>query len=160
MTDEEQSKFDPQGIFDHSELQESYADSMETFLEAAGVDAVYGVPVEHNDNMIIPAAEVLGVLGIGFGGGGGYGAPTADKKEADYGGGKGGGGGGRVFSRPVAVIISSPQGVRVEPVVDITKLGLAALTALGFMVGTVFSMRSHRRVARDFRKQLKEARGG
>jgi uncharacterized spore protein YtfJ len=49
--------------------------------------------------------------------------------------GFGGGGGGRVFSRPVAVIIAAPEGVRVEPVVDVTKIGLAALTAAGFMFG-------------------------
>jgi len=40
-----------------------------------------------------------------------------------------------VFSRPVAVIIAAPEGVRVEPVVDVTKIGLAALTAAGFMFG-------------------------
>jgi hypothetical protein len=32
----------------------------------------------------------------------------------------------------------------VEPVVDITKIGLAALTALGFMVGMMFRMSSRR----------------
>jgi uncharacterized spore protein YtfJ len=49
--------------------------------------------------------------------------------------GMGGGGGGRVFSRPVAVIVASPEGVRIEPVVDPTKIVLAALTTVGFMAG-------------------------
>lgn len=158
MTDETPKKVDPTGIFDHSEMQKSFDESMNRFLDAAGVDAAYGQPVQHGDNMIIPAAEVLGTLGIGYGGGGGYASPQEGKPEPEYGGGKGGGGGGKVFSRPVAVIISSGQGVRVEPVFDITKLGLAALTAAGFMIGTIFSMRSYRKVARDFKKQLKEAR--
>ncbi len=48
------------------------------------------------------------------------------------GGGVGGGGGGRTLSRPVASIVVDPNGVRVEPIVDVTKLWLAALTAAGF----------------------------
>ncbi len=43
----------------------------------------------------------------------------------------GGGGGGFAQSRPVAVIVIDRDGVRVEPVVDVTKLGLAALTVFG-----------------------------
>jgi uncharacterized spore protein YtfJ len=56
------------------------------------------------------------------------------------GGGGGGGGGGRVFSRPVAVVVASPEGVRVEPVLDVTKIALAALTAGGFMLATLARM--------------------
>jgi hypothetical protein len=44
----------------------------------------------------------------------------------------------------VAVVVASPEGVRVEPVVDITKIALAGLTALGFMVGMMFRMSSRR----------------
>jgi uncharacterized spore protein YtfJ len=54
--------------------------------------------------------------------------------------GSGGGGGGRILSRPVAVVIASPEGIRVEPVLDITKIALAGLTAMGFMVGMMFRM--------------------
>jgi hypothetical protein len=50
-----------------------------------------------------------------------------------------------VFSRPVAVIIASPEGVRVEPVVDVTKIALAALTAAGFMVGMLLRMNRPRK---------------
>jgi uncharacterized spore protein YtfJ len=56
------------------------------------------------------------------------------------GGGGGGGGGGRVLSRPVAIIIASPDNVRVEPVVDVTKISLAALTAGGFILGMLLRM--------------------
>jgi len=104
------------------------------FLAAASVDAVYGQPVKKGDLLIIPAAEV--VAGLGFGVGYGYGSGKAEENSGEgTGGGGGGGGGGRVFSRPVAVIIASPEGVRVEPVLDLTKIALAGLTAGAFMVG-------------------------
>jgi uncharacterized spore protein YtfJ len=95
-------------------------------------------------------------MGFGLGYGFGY-APKSETSEdepsesaesqeseaqATSGGGSGGGGGGTGFSRPVAVIIASPQGVRVEPVFDITKVILAALTAVGFMIGMVARMRN------------------
>jgi uncharacterized spore protein YtfJ len=63
--------------------------------------------------------------------------------------GNGGGGGGRILSRPVAVVIASPEGVRVEPVVDITKVALAGLTALGFMIGMMFRMSRRRHALRS-----------
>jgi uncharacterized spore protein YtfJ len=56
------------------------------------------------------------------------------------GSGGGGGGGGRIFSRPVAVVVSSPEGVHVHEVVDPTKIALAAITASGFMVSMLFRM--------------------
>lgn len=111
---------------------------MEDFLDPAHVEAVYGEPVQNGEFMVIPTAEILSV--VGFGMGSGYGSST-DEGEDNVGGGSGGGGGGRVLSRPVAVVIASPEGVRVEPVVDVTKLGLAALTAFGFMFGMVSRMR-------------------
>ncbi len=107
--------------------------TMDTFLSKADVKAVYGAPIQKDDSVIIPAAEILATAG--FGGGE---AKDADEKG---GGGSGTGGGGRVFSRPVAVIIATPNGVRVEPVLDVTKIGLAALTAAGFMLATLMRMR-------------------
>ena len=58
---------------------------------------------------------------------------TEGNEDAEGGGG-GGGGGGKTLSRPVAVVIASPEGVRVEPVYDITKIYMAAITAAGFML--------------------------
>ncbi|MFZ6026700.1 MAG: hypothetical protein ACOYYS_03205 [Chloroflexota bacterium] len=126
--------------------------TMETFLSAASVDAVFAKPVKAGDTVIIPAAEVLSGMGFGMGGGGGTGPVGADaddeeqEEKADQttmagGSGVGGGGGGRILSRPVAIVIASPEGVRVEPVVDVTKIGLAMFTALGFMVGMLARMR-------------------
>lgn len=112
-------------------------ETLEYFLEAADVNAVYGEPIESGDTLIIPTAEVVAVMGFGVGSG--YGA-NAEGEGANEGGGGGGGGGGKILSRPVAVIISSSEGVRVEPVVDATKIALAALTAAGFMMTMIMRM--------------------
>jgi uncharacterized spore protein YtfJ len=107
------------------------------------VRVVYGEPIQHDDTIIIPTAEVL--CGLGFGVGSGRGSNTEeDSDKPASGSASGGGGGGRILSRPVAVVVASPEGVRVEPVVDITKIALAGLTALGFMVGMMFRMSSRR----------------
>jgi uncharacterized spore protein YtfJ len=122
---------------------ERFQDTMEEFLAAADVRVVYGEPIEHDDTMIIPTAEVLCGLGFGVGSGGATSTENNPDKPSQ-GSGSGGGGGGRILSRPVAVVIASSEGVRVEPVVDITKIALAGLTALGFMVGMMFRMSSRR----------------
>ncbi len=120
-----------------------FQDTMDEFLAAADVRVVYGEPIQHDETMIIPTAEVL--CGLGFGvGSGGASSSEHDQEKPSQGSGSGGGGGGRILSRPVAVVIASPEGVRVEPVVDITKIALAGLTALGFMVGMMFRMSSRR----------------
>lgn len=121
---------------------EMYQDTVEEFLAAADVRVVYGEPIQHDDTLIIPTAEVL--CGMGFGVGSGSGTFTDNPEKPGQGSGSGGGGGGRILSRPVAVVVASPEGVRVEPVVDITKIALAALTAVGFMVGMMFRMSSRR----------------
>lgn len=125
-------------------------DTMEEFLAASDVSVVYGEPIEHDDTVIIPTAEVLCVMGFGVGAGSGNGTGTEqDPNKPWQGSGSGGGGGGRILSRPVAVVVASPEGVRVEPVVDITKIALAGLTALGFMVGMMFRMSSRRHALPD-----------
>src|SRR5262249_7983560 len=74
-------------------------------------------------------------VGMGMGGGGGRGRTGATETEretsAGEGEGVGGGGGGR--GRPVAAIVISRDGVRVEPILDITKGALAGITTCGFM---------------------------
>ncbi len=72
-------------------------------------------------------------VGAGVGGG-------KSSKDENVGGGNGAGGGGRVLSRPVAAIVITPSGVRVEPIVDATKLGMAALTAAGFCLAMIARM--------------------
>lgn len=108
---------------------------MDSLHAAASVEAVFGAPVKQRDTLIIPAAEVVAVSGFGVGQG--FGGPG--------GAGGGGGGGGSAYARPVAVIIVSPEGVRVEPIFDYTKIALAGVTFAAFAVGMLARLRQARR---------------
>ena len=57
---------------------------------------------------------------------------------------KRGGGGGSTMARPVASIIVGPDGVRVEPIFDITKIVVAFFTTFFSMMITVGKMRKFR----------------
>ena len=120
--------------------------TLDRFLDAASVDMVFGEPIEYGNSLIIPSAELVAGLGFGVGSG----SSSRPKEELKAGeeqredknaGGSGGGGGGKILSRPVAVIVASPDGVVVKPVIDTTKIALAALTAAGFMFGMFVRMR-------------------
>jgi uncharacterized spore protein YtfJ len=98
--------------------------------------AVYSDPITAGEYTIITASEVTVSLGMGFG----YGAGSAPSDEheghghepaASEGAGGGGGGGGMAAARPVAAIVVGPGGVQVQPIVDVTKIVLAWLTAFG-----------------------------
>ena len=117
----------------HSPLQ-AVQTTLDKFLSAANIEAVYAPPIHEGENVIIPAAEILSIAGFGMGGG------SQDTGENENAAGGGGGGGGRVLSRPVAVIVISPAGVRVEPILDLTKIVLAVLTTLGFMIAMLNRM--------------------
>lgn len=106
-------------------------ESHEELLKTAGPDMVYGRPIKSGDTIIIPTSEVLVFSGFGYGSGYGQGF-EGEGAEPSEGGGGGGGGGGKTLSRPVAVVIVSPEGVRVEPIYDVTKVYMAAITAAGF----------------------------
>ena len=111
--------------------------TMDKFLSAASVDAVVGQPIREGENIVIPTAEVLSFAGFGLGSGTGSQGPGENENT---GSGGGGGGGGRVLARPVAAIIVSPAGVRVEPIVDATKIALAVFTTAGFMAAMIARM--------------------
>jgi uncharacterized spore protein YtfJ len=132
-------------VVDLSQTFDDVNSTMKAFIESASVDKVYGAAVEVGETKIIPTSENLVVMG--FGAGGGYGesefegeeSPTGSEGKGE-GGGMGGGGGGKTLSRPVAVVIASPEGVRVEPVADRTKVIMAAITAAGFVAGMFLRM--------------------
>ena len=111
-------------------------------LEGARVDAVFGHPVERGEATVIPCAEVFAGFGMGFGSG------TSTGESAAQAGGQGGGMGGGARGRPVAVVIIAQDGVRVEPVVDVTKLALAGLTTMGFTLAWLARLSSAGRRAR------------
>lgn len=144
MSDEINLTPDYDMIENPAQAVEAVQETLERFLETANVDRVYGEPIQHGEYLIIPSAEIL--VGLGFGTGYGAGQGERDEAGSTPGGlGGGGGGGGRVLSRPVAVIVASPEGVRVQEVVDPTKIALAALTAAGFMFGMMAKMLRPRR---------------
>ncbi len=104
-------------------------------FSAAQPGAVFGEPVVQGAYTVITASEVK--AGGGFGFGRGFGPATAPVAPGETGqppapetlGGGGGGGGGWSAGRPVAIVVISPEGVRVRPVVDVTKLLIAAVSA-------------------------------
>lgn len=130
------------------ETARAVLDKLDRLFDAANPEAVFAAPVSAEGRTVITAAEVLVWAGAGGGGGGGGSRPGAETPAAETGEaaeeraengpsegyGVGVGGGGSALARPVAVIIIDGQGVRVEPVVDVTKIALAALTALGSML--------------------------
>ncbi len=120
--------------FDIERTMDSIHDTLDQFVATADVNAVYGEAIEHENHLIIPAAEVVSFLGFGIGGGSG-------DSEGGRGTGVGGGGGGKAFARPVAVIVASEHGVTVKPVVDFSKIYLTAFTALGFITAAWLRMR-------------------
>jgi uncharacterized spore protein YtfJ len=125
-------------LFDPTNSIATVDKMLDRFFETARVEAVYGSPVQNGDTMVIPSAEVFSGMGFGVGTGGALGKDTADQGIA---GGGGGGGGGSVIARPVAAIVITPNSVRIEPIVDVTKIALAALTAVGFMIGMMARMK-------------------
>ncbi len=102
-------------------------------FDMAKPSAVFGEPLQKGEYTVITASEVALGMGLGSGVGSGSSEPEEDEENAapSSGSGGGGGGGGGGWSRPVAVISVGPNGVEVEPVVDVTKLGLAFLTMIG-----------------------------
>lgn len=128
--------------------QEQGAELMEKLIAVAQPGAVYGAPVTSGDYTVITASEVSVSMGFGYGVGGGMSSqPAAGEDESqsgeagDVGGGGGGGGGGLSIGRPVAVIAIGPQGVHVEPVVDVTKVALAFFTTALSMLLMLGKMR-------------------
>lgn len=84
-------------------------------LMSVSADRVFAEPVRIGDRVVIPAASIEFSGGFGFGG--------------DTNSNGGGGGGGHQAGRPVAIIEAGPEGVRVKPVIDFTRVGLTLVAA-------------------------------
>lgn len=135
-------------------LKESIADReagiefLDRIYEIAQPNAILSEPVTQGDYTVITATEVSLGIGYGFGAGGGSsteGGQEETAEESAEGFGSGGGGGGGVAARPVAAIEIGPHGVRVEPIVDPTKIAIAFFTAFGAMFMMLNRMRKQAR---------------
>lgn len=123
--------------------QKSANELMGRLFDVTRPDAVYSQPITVGEHTIITASEYTAGMGVGYGGGGGTGPADESEettKASGYGGG--GGGGGTTMARPVATIIISPSGVRVEPIVDVTKIAITMFTALGAMAMALRKMKA------------------
>lgn len=97
--------------------------------EAASPDAVFGKPIQQGETTVITANAVT--VGLGYGVGGSLHSKTkADNDDYQEVNG-GGGGGGSTRARPVAVITIGKEGVKVEPIIDITRICLAFFSMFG-----------------------------
>ena len=92
------------------DLQKRFADMQ----SKAGVQAVFGDPIQLDGRTVIPVASVQ----YGFGMGGGTG-PGKDKDTEAPGGG---GGGGGVRIEPIALIEAVDGTIRVQPIINVTKI--------------------------------------
>ncbi len=122
--------------------QESANQLISKLFDVTRPDAVFSQPVTVGDHTVITASEYTAGMGVGYGGGGGTGPATAEATHEPLGYGGGGGGGGATTARPVATIIISPDGVRVEPIVDVTKIAITMFTALGAMAMALRKMKA------------------
>jgi uncharacterized spore protein YtfJ len=126
--------------------QKQSVDVINKLFEVAEPAKTFGKPVKSGDYTIITASEAYVAMGVGFGVGLGTektneGAEEQVQATDEVDGGGGGGGGGVAVGRPVAAISVGPDGVRVEPVVDVTKIALAFFTMLGSMLIMLGKMR-------------------
>ena len=121
------------GSTPNAEQAQGYHEQLMEKLFAAGqAGAVFGEPVASGAYTVITASEVASGGAFGFGSGS---APVQAPRTAEDGrdsgiaAGGGAGGGGGATGRPVAAIIIGPDGVKVQPVADATKIALAAIAA-------------------------------
>lgn len=118
----------------------------------ASASAVFSDPVIHGETAVIPCAEIFAGMGMGFGSGSG------NEPDGDSGSGGGGGGGGGASARPVAAIIIRPGEVRIEPIVDMTKIVLAGITTAAFVLSWLFRLnRTARKKGKPSFKEVQKA---
>lgn len=129
-------------VADPQAAREMGEEFIQKIFGAGQPGTVFSAPVVSGAYTIITASEVLAAGGFGFGYGSGSvpgatsatptgeAGPVATSQDgAGSGSGGGGGGGGGSSGRPVAAIVIGPDGVKIEPIVDVTKIGLAAIGA-------------------------------
>jgi uncharacterized spore protein YtfJ len=86
-------------------------------ISNVGAERIFRDPVHVGDRVVITAAalDIAGGMGVGNG------------IDNQGNGGGGGGAGGRTEGRPVAAIDIGPEGVRIHPIIDFTRIGVTLL---------------------------------
>jgi uncharacterized spore protein YtfJ len=118
-------------VADPREMRELGQEFIHKIFAATQPGTVFSAPVVSGPYTIITASEVAAARGFGFGSGP-TNAPdgaTANGQARQAAGSGGGGGGGGSSGRPVAAIVIGPDGVKIQPLVDPTKIALAAIGA-------------------------------
>ena len=107
--------------------------------EKADVDACFGEPVAIEGHTVIPVAKVAYGFGMGIGRTTAAEEETAGEIEGQAaeeanGDGSSGAGGGGVLAQPFAVVEVTPEGTRVQAIIDEQKVTLAAGLLAGWAV--------------------------
>jgi uncharacterized spore protein YtfJ len=107
--------------------------------EKADVDACFGEPVTIEGRTVIPVAKVTYGFAMGIGRAAAAEEETAGESEgqaaeAADGGGNSGAGGGAMLAQPFAVVEVTPEGTRVQAIIDEQKVTLAAGLLAGWAV--------------------------
>lgn len=108
---------------------------IEQMLQRLGASTIFGEPTTQNGVVVIPVAEVT--LGFGYGGGYGQGgqATAADPATTGEGGtGAGSGGGAGSRSTPRGFIQLSADEVKFQPITDETRIPLAGIFMVAWIV--------------------------
>jgi len=121
--------------------------TLSQFSQVARAEAVFGQPIERGDYTVIPCAKVS----VGLGLGGGSRPMVKGEQRKEQGQGEGVGGGGNAKGRPMAVIIVSQGGVRVQPIVDVTRIAVASMIMGTLMALRFAQLRASRRRAQALR---------
>lgn len=103
-------------------------DSVADLRGRANVNACFGEPVTAAGHTVIPVAKVSYAFALGAG----YGPGAVGEDEGEAAEQTGGGGG--VRAHPLAIVEVTPQGTRVEPVIDRQKVALAGALLAGWVV--------------------------
>ena len=103
--------------------------------DAASPKAVFGEPIQQGDTTVITASSVN--VGLGYGLGGFVLDRSGSEHERRHEVNGGGGGGGGSYARPVAVISITTDGVKVEPIIDITKICLGFFSMMAAIIAAL-----------------------
>ena len=116
------------------EVEKLFKNSTEEMEKLLTAKSVVGEP------MVVDGYTIVSLLSLGFGFGAGGGGGKGKDKDNQEGEGSGGGTGGGGGVKPVAVIIISKDGVRVEPI----QGPPSGLEKLGAAIGAAMDKRGHK----------------